>query len=383
MTTITVTDRATMGAKSQRVMTDEGYMRAPAIVSRTGIQVYYSDELGLDGPVRPVKVYRPADEVFSSDSLASFEDKDVTIDHPNELVNAKTYKQVSAGHITSTGRRDGDTVVADILIKDQDAIDAIKRGKAEVSCGYTAIYDFTPGTTPEGEDYDAVQRDIRINHLALVSRGRAGNARVLDRQPKEAITMYHITHDGARVASVDDESKAALIQHTVDGLHQKAKDAQAALDSATSELDAAKATADAATKEVAELKAKTTDAAIEARVKSVMDAMSHARQLAGADFSCDSVDPMTIKRAAMASVDAERDWSADSDAYVSAYFDIAMKSKATADAAAAAAGQAAKDSVSSVGKELAGAQPVEDSAAKRKSAHQAFLDARYGKKEAK
>ncbi|MFI7909566.1 DUF2213 domain-containing protein, partial [Acinetobacter baumannii] len=47
-----------------------------------------------------------------------------------------------------------------------------------------------------GQEYDAIQRNIRVNHLAIVPRGRAGNARLnLDRHdavlfnPEEEIGM--------------------------------------------------------------------------------------------------------------------------------------------------------------------------------------------------
>jgi hypothetical protein len=49
----------------------------------------------------------------------------------------------------------------------------IDSGKKELSIGYRCLYDLTPGVY-NGQQYDAVQREIRGNHLALVEEGRAG-----------------------------------------------------------------------------------------------------------------------------------------------------------------------------------------------------------------
>ena len=47
---------------------------------------------------------------------------------------------------------------------------------AQLSNGYLADFDFTPGTSPEGEAYDATQSNIRGNHIALVEAGRCGES---------------------------------------------------------------------------------------------------------------------------------------------------------------------------------------------------------------
>lgn len=65
--------------------------------------------------------------------------------------------------------RDGNAIKADIVIYNLDT------SARELSCGYTLTLDETPGTTPEGEHYDAIQRNIRYNHLAVVPRARAGS----------------------------------------------------------------------------------------------------------------------------------------------------------------------------------------------------------------
>lgn len=149
--------------------TPEGYLICRDVpIARTGEMVYQSSELGLDGPDRPVTVYRDPADVFHPDALASFEGKDVTAGHPAESVGPVNHAAYSRGHVQNV-RREGDFVAADLLIKDASLISDIKNGVVrEVSCGYTCRY--TP--MPDGRYR---QTDIRGNHVAVVPRGRAGH----------------------------------------------------------------------------------------------------------------------------------------------------------------------------------------------------------------
>lgn len=148
--------------------TPEGYLICREVpIARTGEMAYLSSELGLDGPDRPVTVYRDPADVFDPDALSSFEGKDVTAGHPAESVNPVNHSAYSRGHIQNV-RREGDFVIADLLVKDAGLISDIRNGVVrEVSCGYNCVY--TP--LPDGRYR---QTDIRGNHVAVVPRGRAG-----------------------------------------------------------------------------------------------------------------------------------------------------------------------------------------------------------------
>src|SRR5690625_3143398 len=175
MKTIFVQDKATFKTTA-RSYDEAGFLHVPGRVSRTGTQQYLRKELGLDGdPNAVVTVYRPADEVFSQDSLASFDGADVTVMHPGELVNAKNYRKTSVSLIQGAGRPDGDVVTSDMLIMDAGAIKMVEdRGIVEQSAAYTAEYEEAKGTTVDGTEYDSFKLTIRINHAAL---SRAGAAR--------------------------------------------------------------------------------------------------------------------------------------------------------------------------------------------------------------
>lgn len=161
--------------------TDEGFIRDTPIVGRTGILVYRN----ADGTER--REYRPPEEAFKADSLASLMGKPITIGHKAFVTAGNAAQVAPVGSVLSAGRQDGNNITADIVIYNLDT------ASRELSCGYTLDLDETPGTTPQGEHYDAIQRNIQYNHLAIVPKGRAGIAR--------------LNMDGSQVVDDEDNSK--------------------------------------------------------------------------------------------------------------------------------------------------------------------------------
>lgn len=156
--------------------TNDGYLVATPRVARTGIQLYYGSELGLTGDdaKKVMKVYRPEEEVFKSDSLATFAYKPVTDDHPPVAVEAKNWRDYSKGQMGGEIARDGDFVRVPMAVMDGATVKKVKDGKSELSVGYDATIVFGAGTTPSGLQYDAMQKDIVVNHLAIVDAARGG-----------------------------------------------------------------------------------------------------------------------------------------------------------------------------------------------------------------
>ena len=311
-------------AITRREYTDEGFLRVPGRVARVGIQQYLASEIGLTdrAPGDIVNVYRPADEVFHADSLSSYDLKDATDDHPPEMVNAENFKSVTVGVVTGAVR-DGDFVLATLVIKDAAAIKKIESGKVQLSAGYSAEYIAEPGVTLDGEKYDFIQRNIRINHVALVDRARAGaQARIFDN--KQEGVMPQVTLDNGRAIEVQDHNAAAMIQDALTRATDRAKKAE---DGA----QALQARVDAQAEEISGLKSKTSDAALKAQVAEIANAGRIARLIAGKGFACDSLDPLEIKRAAMAKVRPSIDWAAKSAAYLEAAFDMEAEKKESED----------------------------------------------------
>jgi hypothetical protein len=164
-------------------LTRDGYAVAEVRAARTGIQQYAGREVGRPD-LAVVNVYRPPESVFAADSMASYGFKPVTINHPAEGVTADSWKDLAVGVVGGDVVRDGGFVKVPLALMDAAAIKAVQDGTREISMGYVCDLAFEDGVTPEGEPYQAVQRDIRINHLALVPSGRAGpQCRVGDAKP--------------------------------------------------------------------------------------------------------------------------------------------------------------------------------------------------------
>lgn len=155
--------------------TPEGYLLCrEAALGRTGVMRYLPEEVseditrGFSG--REVLVYRDEEEVFAPEALASFEGKPLTLDHPDEDVEPENWADLARGIVTNVRRgagASGDLMLADILVTDAEAIEAIENGLRELSCGYDAnLEPIRPGV--------GRQTHIRGNHVALVDHGRAG-----------------------------------------------------------------------------------------------------------------------------------------------------------------------------------------------------------------
>lgn len=392
---ITVRDRVSFPINSQREMTPEGYLKVPGRVARVGVQQYLASELGLKDrpPGQIVNVYRPAAEVFDPVSLASYDNKDVTIDHPDDLVNAQTFKQVTAGHAISAGRQDSDDpdyVVVDLLIKDQYAIDAINQNKEELSAGYTSEYRYAPGIAPCGTAYEFIQCTITINHIALCDQARAGHlARLFDRKPKGVTPMYKVVLDSGVRVEVADEATQQLIQSSMDALKKRVSDAEegqekaeAAKDEAEQKKEEAEAKADAKDEEIAALKEKSSEDAISKRLADVVAARDSAIKIAGAEFSCDAVDPLKIKRTALDSAGIKcrkyPSWDKAPDAYVSAYFDAEEERRENEDDDDPDDKNDVNDSIINLGRDMKKVK-TGDAQTTRDSVRQSWLDKRYGK----
>ncbi len=141
-------------------------------IARTGEQEYFGNELGLDDERSDqiVKVIREESEVFSPETLASFEGTIFTNDHPSSEVTTQNVQYLQKGFVKDVRRGEGadaDKILADIIVTDSITIgEIVNDGKREISCGYKCEY-----VEQDGKIY---QKNIRGNHVALVDSGRAG-----------------------------------------------------------------------------------------------------------------------------------------------------------------------------------------------------------------
>lgn len=161
-------------------------------LSREGVFEYLGSELpGAPDPAAIYRVYRPAAELASPETIESFRLIPLIDEHtwlgddglPAEQkgVHGTTGETVyfDPPFLRSTLRITSRSCAQSI----QSAKDGASVGKCQLSAGYRCAYDWTPGVW-NGQSYDAVQRQIRGNHIALVREGRSGpEVAVLDRKP--------------------------------------------------------------------------------------------------------------------------------------------------------------------------------------------------------
>lgn len=151
------------------VKTDAGFLKCPVSATRVGVFKYYKP----DGTV--FKELRLPEEVFSEDSMSTLAGVPVTNRHPSKLVDKENARKFMVGFTSDiVSKRDEKYLDTHVTITDAMLIQEIeKSGLREVSCGYTCELEMNPGVY-DGENYDAIQRNIKYNHLAVVDKGRAG-----------------------------------------------------------------------------------------------------------------------------------------------------------------------------------------------------------------
>lgn len=307
--------------------TDEGYLIDTPIVGRIGIQLYKN----ADGTVR--RELRPPEEVFHVDSLASYAGKPITDEHPNEPVSSKNAKRLTVGVMQSQGKQDGDNVVAPIIIFDHDTVDkAMNGGKRELSLGYKVDLEEIPGVW-NGQGYDAIQRNIRINHLAIVPRGRAGNARLnLDRHdavlfnPEEEKRMPTENLGRIRLDSGLEYEAAPEVIHAYDKLRSDKlngdmliAEQQKQIDILAAERDTLKSNAS----NVDQIKKDALDAArVEVKARGELEKVASTFKV-----DCTGKTDREVREAVILATRADAVLAGKSEDYINAAFDIATATK--------------------------------------------------------
>ena len=188
--------------KGDAFITDEGYIKANAIVTRTGVFLYKNP----DGTIR--KELRHPDEVFKAGSLDSMKMIPVTNGHPEErLVSAENAKRLAIGYTGETITQDGEFVLSNLMITDLASIkDVTERNRRELSLGYTVDLIQEEGSY-NGQPYNFRQTNIKYNHLSIVDNARAGSeARIaLDSFDAEEILIEEANMAKRKVKIDDDE----------------------------------------------------------------------------------------------------------------------------------------------------------------------------------
>ncbi|MCQ9124352.1 DUF2213 domain-containing protein [Rodentibacter caecimuris] len=295
---------------------DNGFIYDTPVLTRTGVFVYVLP----DGTRR--REYRPPDEVFKIDSLRAYKGIPITDEHHG--VVTKDNAHLVVGSVLTEGKQDGANLTADIVIHNTKAVDL---GKKELSVGYSVELEEKSGVTDDGEPYDVIQRNIKPNHLAIVTAGRAGNAAL----NLDAADAVEFREDGASKMS---EPQKTLSDIRLDSgityqaapevivefnkLKQDAAQAQTEKDKESARADAAEAKVKDLEQQIEKIKQ---DAVSKAKARVELEAVAKAHNV---EVKADSTD-RALREAVIGAIRQDgADLSQKSDGYIEAAFDIAV-----------------------------------------------------------
>lgn len=330
------------------VKTDAGFLKCPVSATRVGVLRYFKP----DGTV--FKELRLPEEVFAKDSMATLAGVPLTNRHPSELVDSKNAKKYMVGYTSdSVENRDNKYLETTVTITDSKLIEEIEQnGIREVSCGYTCQLDMMPGIY-DGEKYDAIQRNIRYNHLAVVDKGRAGpqvrlhldseSAIFNDTELKLDLRTDNRQSEGGSMAKIKlggaeydvDSGVAQAMDSALKDAEKKGFDnamSEEMKKKADKEMEAKKKT-DALEAKVDELTAenkklseqKMDDAKIQELVKARTDLLAKATPLVKADTKLDGMTDLEIKKAVIVAKNPDVKLDEKSQDYIEARFDAIVE----------------------------------------------------------
>jgi hypothetical protein len=329
-------DAITLDDDAKVRYTDDGFMVATPRVARVGIQVYRGSECNK-ADMDTVRIYRPSEEVFNSDAMRSLTHRPMTLDHPAKPVTAANWREHSVGQTGDEVLRDGNAIRVPMVLMDAAAISAFKSGKNQLSVGYDCDIEWTPGVTDGGEPYDAVQRNIKANHVAIVAAARGGPTLKIGDGTTIPETSTKETAMNLKTVLVDnfpcqmEDNAAMIVQRTIASLQDQienfkkkfkakeeddddAEEESTAKDAAIVKLDTAIKAKDA---EIVTLKKQVTDAQAEmtadkldARVVDRLGVISKAKAFLGDKWTAGGKNTQEIRKEVVAAKvgDAAKAW---------------------------------------------------------------------------
>ncbi len=193
-------------------------------LSKVGVFEYSGQQISPElEPDKIYKVYRPEEELADPACVESFRlvpwtDEHAMLGTEDDGLTPAEQKGVLGVVGENVYYEDG-YLKGNLRIFSEKLAGLIEAGKKELSIGYRCLYELTSGVY-NGVRYDAIQRKIRGNHLALVDEGRAGpDVAVLDH--------FKFIFDAAelntmKVKKADNESKEIVDEAiTLESLNKK------------------------------------------------------------------------------------------------------------------------------------------------------------------
>lgn len=326
-------DRAELGKYTE---TPEGYLHGEFPITRPGVFPYMRN----GGSVS--QVAKLPDEVFSKETIESANNKPLTNDHPNVGVDVRNFKALSVGMTDSDAHVEDNKLVVGATITDPDMIAQVKSGKRELSIGFNADVPTESGEYG-GAQYDAAQRNIKINHIAIVDRGRAGHGisihdsaafvmgdnntntggkhmanLIIDSQQFEVDQHVADAHDDLKKQVAAKEAELAKLKKQLNGANDEAASSKKEADSLKGERDALKT-------QLKDAQDKQLDQdALDKRIDARLALQTSAARFVGDSFDFKGKTDREVKVAAIKTTNDSFDEKDKSDDYINAFYDSAV-----------------------------------------------------------
>lgn len=303
-------------------------------VAQTMVQPYIKADGSIDQEAK-----LPS-ELLSAETVSSANNKPVTDGHPGTLVTKDNSRQFMKGFTTDNAHVEGNMLYNDIAITDADLINQIQSGKKrELSIGFETEVVNQPGEL-NGVKYDSYQRNIHINHVAVVKRGRAGhNVRLLgdsaeaidqtEEGEKMDFTKVHLMGDSADVSvATQDADRITKLDAANSANEKKIADLNAQIKKLTAERDqlqgknkASEDKADAAEKELADYKKKFNGDEFDKKVQERLELVDSVKPYLGDSYDFKGKDSKTLKTDAIKAVKGDSiNLDKASEGFIDGYF---------------------------------------------------------------
>ena len=160
---------------------------------------------------RLYQVYRPPFVLAAA--CDKFKMLPLTHHHPRVPVDGQNFRDLALGYtgenpaVDYVKEKNEVGIRSTLMMYDDEALQAYENGEIQLSPGYVAVFEWQKGTSPDGQPYDIVMKEITdVNHVALLPKGRGGEyAVVMDEAAKEpsVFELARMQKDGApKVKSV-------------------------------------------------------------------------------------------------------------------------------------------------------------------------------------
>jgi hypothetical protein len=312
-------------------LNDSGFLVGKAVVTSTGVFPYKY----ADGHVE--YELRLKDEVFANDTIASLKNRPVTLMHPTTLVQDSDSTEIGVGSTGEDISHDDTFLSVDMMVSRKDAIEAVMSGTLRaLSLGYQCDLEDSAGVWC-GVPYTKVQRNIRINHLAIVDRARQGDQARIRLDSSDAI-MDSCSKDKEvimpelgviNIDSVDYQAHDKVIEKfntlkvSFDALEQEKATLVSEKTAIEADRDTLKDRLDSLTAEIAVLKNKGIDqAAVDAAVARKLRILDAARK-ADVEVKADMAE-VDVQKAVIVKAFPKANLDGRDTVYVDARFDSAV-----------------------------------------------------------